>query len=299
MSRVTLPTSAGRRICLVRVPPFVGYGWHHPPDVTLPFALAWMATLAARRGWFPELIDAWASRESMRAVVERLRSASPDVVVFEAHAAPYQAVVHCARAIRDRAGLLVAFGSVPTFTPGQVVGPDLPFHVALQGEAEVTLHALLERIDAATPLTGLPGLALWNEDSSGTELAPRDMLLDLDELPLLDYDLLDLHLYHKDSFPVPTQRRPPPVLRSPAAPALRAARRRGAPAPGRPRRERALDRGRHLHSRSPPRTRSLLRDREARARAPLGGADARRLHRPRPRAAHEAGACSQRRTCRW
>ncbi len=207
MSRVG-PTSAARRICLVRIPPFVGYSSHHPHDVTLPFALAWMATLAQRRGWAPQVIDAWASGETLTGVVARIRRAEPEMVVFEAHAAPYQAVVHCARAVRTDARLLIAFGTVPTFTPGQVVGPDLPFDAAIQSEAEVCFDALLERIETQAPLAGLAGLALWNETTRRVERgAPRDMLRDLDELPPLAYDLLDLPRYHKYSFPVPIHRR--------------------------------------------------------------------------------------------
>jgi anaerobic magnesium-protoporphyrin IX monomethyl ester cyclase len=206
MPRVASTPSAGQ-LCLVRIPPFIGYETHHPHDVTLPFALAWIATIARARGWSVQLIDAWASGERMSDVVTRLRSVSPDVVVFEAHAAPYQAVLHCARAVRDCTRCLIAFGTVPTFTPQQVVGPELPFDVAIQSEAELTVAALLERIGSGAAYDDVAGIALWHEASRQVVRRPaRDLLLDLDALPPLDYRCLDLSRYYKYSFPVPLHR---------------------------------------------------------------------------------------------
>ena len=143
----------------------------------------------------------------MSSVVEKLRSARPDAVVFEAHAAPYQAVLQCAREMRDGAGRLVAFGTVPTFTPQQVVGPELPFDVAVQGESELSVAEVLDRFASGRPVADVLGTAAWDEAARQVLRAPpRELLVDLDRLPPLEYEGLDLSHYHKYSFPVPIHR---------------------------------------------------------------------------------------------
>ena len=61
MSRVDRTAASTGSLYLVRIPPFIGYASHHPHDVTVPFALAWMATLSRARGWSVHIVDAWAS----------------------------------------------------------------------------------------------------------------------------------------------------------------------------------------------------------------------------------------------
>jgi hypothetical protein len=97
--------TTGRPICLVRLLRLFGYESHHPHGVTRPFVQAfgqaWMATLG------------------------------PDVFVFEAHAAPYQSVLHCARAIRARA------------CPGPVLCVHAEAHLPLVSALE---HRVVDRV---------------------------------------------------------------------------------------------------------------------------------------------------------
>ena len=202
--------SRTQRVLFVRLPPLVGFEDHHPRDVTLPIPIAYMATMVQESGRRARVIDVWATGQSMREVLAEIREESPDVVVFEADAPPYPVVLKCAESVRKELPetRLLAFGSVPSFMPGRVVGGDLPFDVAIHGEPEFTTLELLDALGHDKPLADVEGIAVWDAQREAVlKTPPRRESDDLDQLPHPDYDLFDLDRYRKYSFPMPLNRR--------------------------------------------------------------------------------------------
>ena len=196
------------RVQFLRLPPFLGYETHHPHDVTLPFTIAYAATMLKRSGREVDVVDVWASGETMAGVLERIRRFAPDAIFFEAHAGPFPVVSACAQAVRGSSGAkLSCWGSVPTFLPERVVGEGLPFDAAIQGEAELTVVDLVDAFERKRPLHEVDGIAVWDPEACRVERTPpREQPRDLDVLPAPDYGLFDLDAYAKLSFPVPIHR---------------------------------------------------------------------------------------------
>jgi radical SAM superfamily enzyme YgiQ (UPF0313 family) len=196
---------SARRIQLVRLPPFLGYPTHHPRDVTLPFTLAYTASLARHSGRDVYVTDAWSSERTMRDVLAEIRGFAPDVVIFEAHAEAFPVVERCARLVRESgAAHLAAFGSVPTYMPERVVGPGRAFDAALAGESEWSSLDLLDALDAGRALEEVDGISFWDErQGKVVRTRPRALPKDLDALPTIDYSLFRLEDYCKYSFPMP------------------------------------------------------------------------------------------------
>ena len=187
-----------KRVLLLRLPPFVGFKSHHPRDVTLPMTIGYIATDAAKSGRDVQVMDLWATPLTMAGLLDRIRAYEPDAIFFEADAPPYPAVLKCAEAVRGFSDArMFAFGSVPTFVPDRVVGPNLPFDVAIVGESEFTAAELLDTLDANGDLAQVQGIAYWDVKRGQIHRTPgRPLDGDLDCLPVIDYGLFDLSRYH-------------------------------------------------------------------------------------------------------
>jgi radical SAM superfamily enzyme YgiQ (UPF0313 family) len=73
-------------------------------------------------------------------------------------------------------------------------------HFVLNGEGDVTLHELLDRLCGRThtPLDGIPGVTFAAENGSGIIVTPRRPdLTDLDALPAPAWDLVDVSRYRE------------------------------------------------------------------------------------------------------
>jgi radical SAM superfamily enzyme YgiQ (UPF0313 family) len=196
------------RVQFVRLPPFMGFESHHPRDVTLPFTIAYGATLARREGHDVRVTDVWSTERTMEDVLAEIRTFDPEVIVFEAHAEAFPVVAGCAARVREFSrARRVAYGSVPTFLPERVVGPGACFDVAMAGESELTLLDLLAVFDAggaAQAPADVDGIAFWDAEAGKlVRTRPRELPRDLDVLPSVDYELFRLEDYCKYSFPMP------------------------------------------------------------------------------------------------
>jgi radical SAM superfamily enzyme YgiQ (UPF0313 family) len=189
----------------MRLPPFLGYKNHHPRDVTLPLTIGYIGTMARQQGWDVTVRDVWGREDTLNSVLDEIRTAAPDVIFFEAHAPPLPVILRVAEAVRSFTdALIVAFGSVPTFMPERIIGPDLPIHVGIYGESEITAAELLQAVRDGRPWADVDGIAYWDEGEQTLRRTPeRPLLDDLDQLPIIDYELFDIRQYRKYSFPMP------------------------------------------------------------------------------------------------
>jgi radical SAM superfamily enzyme YgiQ (UPF0313 family) len=206
MSATTLTADACKNILFVRLPPFLGYKNHHPRDITLPFAIAYSATMVQETGRKVTIFDLWAHEEkTLEECVEDIKGVDPDVIFFECTAAATPLILRCAEKVKEFSqARLVSFGSVPTFNPEKVLGPDHPFEVGLTAECESTVLDVLDAFDNGTPFGDLLGVSYWDgEKNEMARTKERPLRRDLDEMPLIDYDLLDMDAYYMYSYPMP------------------------------------------------------------------------------------------------
>ena len=97
----------------VRLPPFLGYKSHHPRDITLPFTIAYSATMVQETGRKATVFDLWAHEEkTLQECLDDIQAANPDVIFFECTAAATPIILKCAERVRSFSDArFVAFGS--------------------------------------------------------------------------------------------------------------------------------------------------------------------------------------------
>jgi len=161
-------------------------------EETIPgIGLLVLAAVARRRGYRVHLVDAKRQGASVEAVVRQILALRPDYVGLSA------TTVSVTNAARIAAGVKAAAPQVTTILGGAHVSavpertleafPGIDFGVV--GEGEVSLFALLDRLESRRPADDVPGLAFRRE---GRPVAnPRAPYIDdLDELPFPAWDLL-------------------------------------------------------------------------------------------------------------
>lgn len=143
------------------------------------------------------LIDAMAESMSLEALIERLRSLEPTLLVTMTGFRIFPDDVACLASIRAALPDLsiVCFGHLPTAMPEEVL-ENAAVDAILMGEPELTLAELYDRISAEQSWAGIRGLA-YKEDGAVVVNEPRERISDLDALPFPDLSLIDVGLYNE------------------------------------------------------------------------------------------------------
>ncbi|NOY92758.1 MAG: B12-binding domain-containing radical SAM protein [Deltaproteobacteria bacterium] len=145
-----------------------------------------MLSACARRAGHRDFVVPFDEPGSVNEVVRDVLATRPDVVglaiQFQHRAAEF---LDLARRLR-RAGFeghLSCGGQFPTLAAEDVLRHNDAVDSVVLHEGEQTLPALLDALDAGTPLSDVAGLALRDEDGAMLRTPPRPLLRDLDELP--------------------------------------------------------------------------------------------------------------------
>lgn len=193
------------RTLFLRLPPHFGYVRAHPHDVTLPFASAYVSSMVKTTGREVEVLDVWANGWSMEKVLNRAGEFRPDAVFLDSSAGAVPITLQVCREIKKLLPVKsIIFGTVPTYFPEVLFSDPSLFDVGMTGECEETSVKLLDAWEEGKSMREVAGLVYWDaEKSLPVKTAERPMLMDLDQLPHIDYSLFNLKHYRKFSFPVP------------------------------------------------------------------------------------------------
>ncbi|MFW9794046.1 MAG: B12-binding domain-containing radical SAM protein [Candidatus Thorarchaeota archaeon] len=126
-----------------------------------------------------------------------LSSFSPDVVGISGQTTPsIHDVYRTAKAVKNYnpAILVVVGGAHVTFQDKQVLRDCPEIDVVVRGEGEVTMHALLEKVNEGHSFSNVVGTTSRRNGTIGKN-PDRPFISDLDCLPFPAYDLLRLHQY--------------------------------------------------------------------------------------------------------
>lgn len=159
--------------------------------------LQYVAAALLAKGCDVRVIDA-AARHFDGDVATILRQAgdfSPDLIGFSLFSRWVWHAYGLADQLRGMSRLLVAGGAHTTVRPQETL--DHGFDVAVEGEAELTMPALVDHIEGRIPLESIPGICFRRADGSRGEGPPAQRNTDLDALPspMLAQELFDPHWY--------------------------------------------------------------------------------------------------------
>ena len=162
-----------------------------------PESLLAVAAVPVRKGCDVRVIDQRVSSNTRRALDEAI---GPDTVVVGFTVITGEQITYALELTRyvkaKHPSVPVCWGGVhATLLPEQTAShPLIDFVIA--GEGDVVFHELFERLKDGRPVDDLKGLVF--KSGSGeivSNAGQRDVLIDLDPLPDLPYDLLDLEKY--------------------------------------------------------------------------------------------------------
>jgi len=162
---------------------------HDAPDYP-HLGLAYLAAYLRSRDGAVAVLDAKLERTSVAQAIEKIGRIQPDLLGLTAYTPEIVHVAALARQIKDRwPHIRIVLGGIhATVLPRETLEefPWLDFLVF--GEGEVTLHELVQALDASSPLDGIQGLA-YRANGTIHLGAPRPWNTRLDELPFPAWDL--------------------------------------------------------------------------------------------------------------
>jgi radical SAM superfamily enzyme YgiQ (UPF0313 family) len=187
--------SSGRTLVLCE-PPYLfwdrGRDRLREGEETIPgMGMLMLAAVARQRGYTVHLIDAKAQGTALDDVCRRIEALRPDYLGLSATTISVTNAARIAERVRRALPQVVTIlgGAHVSALPERTLRAFPSIDYAIAGEGEVSLFALLERLERGAPVDDVPGVA--RRDGELVAAAPRAPYIDdLDTLPAPAWDLL-------------------------------------------------------------------------------------------------------------
>ena len=180
--------------------------------VTEPLGIAYIAGVLEREGYPVEILDALAVAPYQRQkladgryrvglteeqIADRIQELAPDIVgiacMFSAYAPDSHRIARCIKQVCP--DVITVFGGAHTSVAPDMVLSDSNVDLAVVGEGEMTFLEIVKRIEAGTDYTRVKGVLARDENGIIIHNEPRELIKDLDELPLPARHLLPMQAY--------------------------------------------------------------------------------------------------------
>lgn len=164
-----------------------------------PLGLAYLAAVARECGWEPRIVDGLTENLNSQDLMSLMKDFQPDVVGLTATTpAIYDAyeAAKIAKEVNPETKVLIG-GPHATFMAEEVLRECPYIDVVVRGEGEETLRELLKRFEKGGSLRDVAGIT-YREGEVVKENPPRELIENLDDLPIPAYDLLPMSKYIVD-----------------------------------------------------------------------------------------------------
>ncbi len=184
-----------------------------------PLGLAGLAAYVRERGFSVGLIEPISMDMNLDDIIEYVEKNDPKVLGFSVLTAVFHKAVEIAKVLKKRfpEKIFIIGGHHATIQPDKIAKNHKVFDVLVYGEAEITLSELLEHfrrydfrresLNDFTKLRRIDGI-LFRERNRIVKTSPRDLIENMDDLPLPARDLLPVKRY----LPPPLQYKKLPVV---------------------------------------------------------------------------------------
>lgn len=188
-------------ILFIRLAPFIMIKNPHPQNILVPFAAIQSGTLLKQKGFQVKVIDTWATRDSYQSLVHEMVSGDWTIVAIDTTTSTVDLACQMIQDVKKVKKLLAAaYGQHASTLPETLLGA---FDVCVIGEVELTLLELADTVENAGVYTEIKGLAYLHPDGNVVKTDLRPLIEDLDSLPMLDYELIDMNRYKMLSCRIP------------------------------------------------------------------------------------------------
>ncbi len=169
-----------------------------------PLGVTYLAGAARAAGYPASIIDAHVQNLSHQQVAQVLAQLQPDVVGFTSTTFNWPVVADLARRVRAALPQVQLWVGGPQLSlfPDECMS-EVAVDLAVIGEGDETIVALLDRMAAGEPLEGTPGTIVRAPGGELVRGPVAEVIKDLDSLALPAIDLLPLERYRALSLPSP------------------------------------------------------------------------------------------------
>ena len=162
--------------------------------VIFPIGLGYIATAVERAGFEFEILDLDALRPSDEEIEEYIKKTDFDVAAFGCIVTGYRYVKKLAEIIKKYKNAPIIVGnSVATSIP-EILLKKTKVDIGVMGEGDITIVELLKAIENKTPLEEVKGI-FFRKNEKIIFTPEREIILNLDELPFINYELFDMKTY--------------------------------------------------------------------------------------------------------
>lgn len=157
-----------------------------------PQTLAGLAAVTIRRGYETAVLDCPVLKMDMRTILKRVAEFSADCVGITSTTITMGNAGHIAASIKEKfpSVKIIAGGPHVTALPEETLARFPAIDIAVIGEGEETLVQLLDTIGNNKPLDSISGIAFRGPDNKIVITPKRELIKDIDTLPLPAWELL-------------------------------------------------------------------------------------------------------------
>ncbi len=164
------------------------------PKIEFPIGIGYIATAIKRAGFEMEILDLDVLRPSSEELEERIKKTDFDVVAFGCVVTGYKLVKKLAETIKKYKSVpIIAGNSVATSIPKTLL-EKTKVDIGVMGEGDITIVELLRAIENKILLEEVKGI-FFKKDGKVFFTQEREIIANLDDLPLINYELFDMAAY--------------------------------------------------------------------------------------------------------
>ncbi len=162
--------------------------------ILFPIGLGYIATAVYNAGFELEILDLDALRISDDKVEERIKKMDFDVVAMGVIVTGYKYIKKLCAVIKKYKDVPIIIGnSVATSIP-EILIEKTQADIGVMHEGDITIVELLHAIENKTPLENAKGIFFRRNNKIIFSLQ-RDLIQDIDTLPMINYELFDMKVY--------------------------------------------------------------------------------------------------------
>jgi anaerobic magnesium-protoporphyrin IX monomethyl ester cyclase len=178
-------------------------GWQVQTRLAIPLSLLCVGTPPSLSGYQVRIIDQRTEREWRSILAEELAQDPICVGVSSMTGPQLQFALEISEIAKRYGSAPIVWGGVhASLLPEQTLGNE-NIDIVVQGEGEETFLELVRALDGKTPLSAVKGI--WYKENGAVKNTGDRPFVDLNQLPPLSYDLIDLTKYRRVMFGVPHQ----------------------------------------------------------------------------------------------
>jgi len=190
-----------KRVVLV-YPKYVS-GWQVQTRLATPLGLVCVGTPASLAGYDVKIIDQRIESDWRSVLIKELEQDPICVGVSTMTGPQIGFALEVSKVARRYGSAPIVWGGVhPSLLPEQTLENE-NIDIVVQGEGEETFLELVRALEGGRPLGSVRGI--WYEENGGVKSTGTRPFVDLNGMPPLSFDLLDMERYRRVMFGVPHQ----------------------------------------------------------------------------------------------